>query len=125
MGAWDFKILSNDKALDAMPEIELLINSEEDLLLHIETMFSDPSIEVKLLAVGLVDLSINGMEKDILGNMYYEELYTKISKMNFSSLRGKALKTLEFVSDNDYTWIGNDCIEGRKKLLELLKERLN
>lgn len=130
MGAWGYKILDNDKALDVMYELEDMRSNPTtqknvcNLIKHLLTT-SEYSDEI-LLCIGLVDISINGINPAIIGNAHdYDEFFTYIQKKPMINLKSIALKRLEEVKKSDLLsgWV-EECIEPRKELLELLENRL-
>ena len=72
MGAWSYEVLSNDRALDAMWDLADSKNLKENVIEFLES----GDINEKVLACEIVDISINGVDKEILGSLYeYEEFF--------------------------------------------------
>ena len=77
MGAWSYEVLSNDRALDTMSELEY----SKDIKAEVENLLDDGDPDEKVLACEIVDISINGVDEKILGGLYeYEEFFKKNSK---------------------------------------------
>lgn len=75
MGAWSYEVLSNDRALDTMWDLADSKNLKENIIELLES----GNINEKVLACEIVDISINGVDKEILGSLYeYEEFFKSI-----------------------------------------------
>ena len=121
MGAWSIEVLSNDTALDKMFDFKKSKNIKEDVR---RVLHSDSYIDEILLAVSIVDVSLNGLDKYILGHLYdYDEWFNGISKMDLSDLRNDAIQALKYVQKNDDRWFPSVKIK-RAKILNALYERL-
>ena len=84
MGAWSYEVLSNDRALDTMWDLVDSKNLKEDIIKLLENGDTDE----KVLACEIVDISINGVDEEILGGLYeHEEFFEKIIKIvDYNSL---------------------------------------
>lgn len=114
MGCWNYQILCDDGALDAMDE---LLESEdilEDMARYLEEAMECENdyleydtCEYGLVAAALVDASVNGVNWDVLNETPYteeEEYYhfiQKIMKMDLSSLKDSAIKVLELAVQDE------------------------
>lgn len=124
MGAWSYKVITNDTALDA---IEYLCNSkcvEEDICNFLR---KGNDIDVMLLAVELVDISFNGIDEDILGEIHRNRnLFESIEKNPMIYLREYAIGTIKFIIDSEEKnneWV-EKVKEDRKNLLLKIENRL-
>ena len=98
MGAWSFEVLSNDRALDVMSELE----DSKDIKADVEKLLDDGDTDEKVLACEIVDISINGINEEILGNLYeYEEFFKSIQSKPIAELRLKAFETIRYVQKHD------------------------
>ena len=127
MGAWSHEVMCNDTVLDAMNAFKNFekVENKEKMVKNIvsKSMFSD-YIDEQLLGIALVDISMNGINEDLLGNPCgYEYVFSEVEKMDLSSFKDSAVELLDFIIGNDYVWFG-DSVEKRKKMLKTLKQRL-
>lgn len=121
MGAWSYEVLSNDRALDIMMDLEDSKDIKADLL-KIFDGYSD--IDEKLLAVEIVDISLNGVDEDILGGVYeYEDWFKEIEKTPMNDLLLKAIRTIKYIKEHDGGWVER-VKEQRMKLLDTIEKRL-
>ena len=69
MGAWSYDVLGNDSALDLMGDLEDSKHIKTDIynILH-----GKHDMHEFLLAVEIVDISLNGIDEDILGGYLYD-----------------------------------------------------
>ncbi len=120
MGAWSYEVLSNDRALDTMWDLVDSKNLKEDIL----ELLENGDIDEKVLACEIVDISINGVDEDILGSLYeYEEFFKSIQNNPMADLKLKAFETIEYVQEHDGGWI-DKIKEQRMNLLMEIKERI-
>lgn len=120
MGAWSFEVLSNDRALDVMSELE----DSKDIKADVEKLLDDGDTDEKVLACEIVDISINGINEEILGNLYeYEEFFKSIQSKPIAELRLKAFETIRYVQKHDGGWI-DEVKEQRADLLRSIENRL-
>ena len=83
MGAWGYRILENDEALDTMDELNKMLDNpliKENICYRIEYLLnSSENLDDILLCIGLIDASINGTDVNILGSYdYYNNLFNYI-----------------------------------------------
>lgn len=125
MGAWDYYVLSNDSALDMMGEL----SESKDVKADIQAILNPKmetriSIHEALLAVEIVDISLNGADINILGNWFdYESWFQKVEKMDLSELKEDAIRVIKVIKECDNGWV-RDCVEDRRKLIETIETRL-
>lgn len=120
MGAWSFEVLSNDTALDTMGDLE----DSKNIKVDIEKLLDNGSTDEKVLACEIVDISINGINEEILGSLYeYEEFFKEIQNEPFTELRLKAYETIRYVQKHDGGWI-DEIKEQRANLLRKIENRL-
>lgn len=125
MGAWDCYVLTNDSALDMMDELADSEDIKKDVykILHGEY----PNMHEFLLAVEIVDISLNGIDKDILGGFYdYEKWFKNIEKAPMEELRNDAIHVIKFIQETEEKenyWVDN-IQEERKELLKRIEKRL-
>lgn len=120
MGAWSYEVLSNDRALDTMWDLVDSKNLKEDIIKLIENGDTDE----KVLACEIVDISINGIDEEILGGLYeHEDFFEKIQNDPITDLRLKAFETIRYVQKHDGGWI--DEVKGQRvDLLRKIENRL-
>ena len=121
MGSWGIEVLENDTALELIPSLVKngsLKRTVERLLLSAEY------IDERLLAVEIVDISLNGIDKSIIGSMYgYEEWFEKLTLQPMAELKEEAIYALEHVKENDLNWF--PAYQGaRRNLLQKIEARL-
>ena len=120
MRAWSYEVLSNDRALDAMWDLQESKNIKED----ITKLLENGSTDEKVLACEIVDISINGVDEEILGGLYgYEDFFEKLQNNPMTDLKLKAFKTIKYVQEHDGGWI-DKVKEQRADLLRKIGERL-
>ena len=120
MGAWSYEVLSNDRALDTMLDLVDSKNLKEDII----KLIDNGDIDEKVLACEIVDISINGTEEEILGDLYeYEEFFEKIQNNPMTDLRLKAYEMIRYVQKHDDGWI-DEIKEQRVSLLIKIENRL-
>lgn len=120
MGAWSYEVLSNDVALDTMYD---LIDSK-NLKYDITKLLENGDTDEKVLACEIVDISINGINEKILGNLYeYEDFFKTIRNNPMIDLRLKAFETIRYVQKHDGGWI-DEIKEQRADLLRKIENRL-
>ncbi len=121
MGAWSHEVLTNDSALDLMWDLEESndIHSDVQLLLN-----SRNNTAQLLLAIEIVDISINGVDETILGGFYnYELWFNALTQNPMHDLLSAAVSALEFVKNNDNGWFP-EYVNDRCQLLEQIRQRL-
>lgn len=124
MGAWGYKVLHNDDALDLMGDLSDSTNIKSDIyaILHGEHYNSE-----FLLAIEIVDISLNGIDRNILGSFYdYEEWFRKIEKNPMEDLRADAVHVLKCIQENEEKYGGwvESVKEERRQLLIKIENRL-
>ena len=124
MGAWSYKVLTNDSALDVLDELSHSQDIEADVynILH-----GEYNMDEFLLAVEIVDVSLNGIDEDILGGFYgYENWFGKIETIPMKNLIEDAIHVIKFIQKNEEKhngWV-EDVKENRKQLLIKIENRL-
>lgn len=142
MGTWDTGILCNDSALDLMYDIENL-NVETELVPfidnYIERMHDNNASYLDVfLIVELIDMSLNGVDFEILVNdantfsvgakdLYgYGELFDSISKHPMPQFLDWAINAFaenQKYEEENIVW-RQDCVENRKHILDKIWNRL-
>lgn len=121
MGAWSYEVLSNDSALDMLSDIEDSKNITEDI---IKILDEDTCIDEKLLAIEIIDISLNGIDEEILGGIYeYENWFKEIEKKPMNDLLTKAIQNIRYIKEHDDGWVER-VKEQRKELLIKIENRL-
>ena len=131
MGTWDFKVLTNDHALDMMFGLEDIrdIEGMEGLKAHIKKVFHDPesNIDELLLSAEIVDIALNGIDESILGSLYdYEAFFGEVEKSSIGDLRDEAIRTIERIEDierENNIWVPR-MVASRRQLLKKIESRL-
>ena len=124
MGAWSYEVLSNDSALDMMGDLCVSKNIKTDIynILH-----EKHDTHEFLLAVEIVDVSLNGINEEILGGLYdYEGWFKNIKQNPMEDLREDAIHVIKFIEETEEEhggWV-NDVKEDRKQLLIKIDNRL-
>lgn len=142
MGTWDTGVLCDDSALDLMYDIENL-NVETELVPFIDNYIRNMkdryiSCECVFLIIELIDMSLNGVDFEILVNradtfsvgakdLYgYGELFDSIAKHPMPQFLDWAINTFtenrKYEEDN-IDWVA-DAIESRKHILDKIWNRL-
>lgn len=124
MGAWSYEVLTNDYALDMMGELV----ASKDIKTDVHNIFhSKHDTHEFLLAVEIVDISLNGVDKNILGGFYeYEDWFKKIEETPMEDLRADAIYIIKFIQDTEAKhggWV-ESVKEDRKQLLTKIENRL-
>lgn len=120
MGAWSYEVLSNDRALDAMWNLADSKNLKENII----ELLENGDTNEKVLACEIVDISINGVDKEILGSLYeYEEFFKSIQNNPMIDLRLKAFEMIRYIQKHDSGWIGG-VKKQRADLLKKIENRL-
>ena len=121
MGAWSEEVLENDTALDLMGDMALC----KDIKGKVKNLLHDVEyVDEILLAVAIVDTSLNGVDKSILGFLYeYEEWFQRLQETPMEDLRKDAMAALHFVQENDKNWLPK-YREARKNILDRIEQRL-
>ena len=119
MGAWGYEVLCNDRALDRMSSIEKSKNIKGSIL----KLFQDNDcIDEIVLGCELVDISINGVDEEILGSTYnYNDFFKSLT--NELELKDKAIEMIKFAQENDDGWFPSVKKE-RADLLKRIEKRL-
>lgn len=121
MGAWSYEVLSNDSALDMLSDLEDSTNIKADIL---KILNEDSCIDERLLAIEIVDVSLNGIDKEILGEIYEcENWFKEIKKKPMNDLLVKAIHNIRYVKEHDDGWVER-VKEKRKELLIKIENRL-
>ena len=124
MGAWSYEVLSNDSALDMMGDLCVSKNIKTDIY---NILRGEHDINEFLLAVEIVDVSLNGINEEILGCLYgYEDWFKNIEKNPMEDLREDAIHVIKFIQETEEEhgdWV-NDVKEDRKQLLIKIENRL-
>lgn len=119
-----YKVLHNDDALDLMGDLLKSTDIKSDIyaILHGEHYNNE-----FLLAVEIVDISLNGIDRNILGGFYdYEDWFREIEKKTMEDLRADAIHVLKCIQKNEDEnggWVEN-VKEERKQLLIRIENRL-
>ena len=120
MGAWSYEVLSNDRALDTMWDVVDSKNLKEDII----KLLDNGDTDEKVLACEIVDISINGVNEEILGGLYeYEEFFEKIQDNPMTDLILKAFETIRYIQKHDGGWL-DEVKEQRADLLRKIENRL-
>lgn len=121
MGAWSYEVLSNDSALDMLSDLEDSTNIKADIL---KILNEDSCIDERLLAIEIVDVSLNGIHEEILGEIYEcENWFKEIEKKPMNDLLVKAIQDIRYVKEHDDGWVER-VKEKRKELLIKIENRL-
>lgn len=123
MGAWSEEVLTNDSALDVMSYLEDL---HDDELYEYVNKLLDRTESYQhhelLLGCELVDISINGVDKNILGYVgEYENWLNSIVGSKLKLLKAKATTQFNWLWTHDDGWVEPDK---RKDVLQKIKDRL-
>lgn len=124
MGAWSYEVLSNDYALDMMGDLCVSKDIKTDIynILH-----GEHDTHEFLLAVEIVDISLNGIDEEILVEFYdYENWFKNIEKNPMEDLREDAIHVIKFIQETEEKYGGwvKDVKEDRKQLLVKIENRL-
>lgn len=121
MGAWSYEVLSNDSALDMLSDMQDSKNITEDI---IKILDEDTCVDEKLLAIEIIDISLNGIDEEILGGIYeYENWFKEIEKKSMNDLLTKAIQNIRYIKEHDDGWVER-VKEQRKELLIRIENRL-
>lgn len=124
MGAWSYEVLSNDSALDKMGDLCVSENIKTDIynILH-----GEYDTDEFLLAVEIVDISLNGIDENILGGFFnYKGWFQNIEKNPMEDLREDAIHVIKFIQETEEKYVEwvDDVKEDRKQLLIKIENRL-
>ena len=121
MGAWGVRIFENDTALDEMQDITTYCTTPEAVKAYTVAMLNNWQDEhIQLLAIGIVDASLNGAEHSVFGNFYdYNSFLFYLEPME--DLRNKALSAVKHLSIDGWT---ADSKTDRQHLYDVLANRL-
>lgn len=156
MGSWSHEVLTNDNALDLMHEFTMSNNIKADvskalsleadqedldeiqefannntlkgsLKTYFEESYKNNYLDSMLLAAAHVDVSLNGIDESILGELcYYKEWFRHIENNPMPELREKAIQTVRYIQeceDKNNRWVSSSQ-KPRKELLQKLLNRL-
>lgn len=124
MGAWNYQVLTNDLALDFMAVISTKNNN--NIKSNIKELLEKNCcyLEEVLLMVEIIDISLNGIDEDILGGFYgYKKWFEEIRKNPLTELKNDAIRIIKHIQEIDSGWV-DDCKEQRKELLIKIEKRL-
>ena len=120
MGSWGFKVLQNDAALDRMSHLDS--DNVRDFVKE-KLLDTDKWNEHEIvLALGLVDCSINGPDRRILGGLYgYQKFLEDLPSM--LDLVDECVECSEFLLsvEDSLGWTYPEC---RKAVVEQLLLRI-
>lgn len=121
MGAWGIRILENDTALDEMQDIIDFGTTPEAIQAYTVSMLNNWHDEhIQLLAIGIIDASLNGAEHSIFGNFQeYNNFLLHLEPME--KLRDRALKAVKHLGVDRWS---ADCKDDRQHLYDVLVNRL-
>lgn len=124
MGAWSYEVLANDYALDMMGELSGSKDIKTDIYNILHGKYDTHEF---LLAVEIVDVSLNGIDENILGGLYnYKGWFQNIEKNPMEDLREDAIHVIKFIQETEEKhggWV-DDVKEDRKQLLIKIENRL-
>lgn len=134
MKAWGYKVLENETVYNKLLFANIyedepfcvddMGESKKDINLYVANLLDEENADLLLLGIELVDVSINGVNPDILGDNYILDYYLKeIQKHPLEGFVEKALTKLETVRELDKLagWFNPDK---RKELLDIIEQRL-
>lgn len=124
MGAWSYEVLSNDSALDMMGE---LLDSKDIKTDIYNILHGEYDTDEFLLAVEIVDISLNGIDENILGGFFnYKGWFQNIEKNPMEDLREDAIHVIKFIQETEKKYVEwvDDVKEDRKQLLIKIENRL-
>ena len=125
MGAWGYKVLQNDYACD---ELSSYLTTDP-LRMFVQHLIDSGDEHLIMLGVAIVDASINGVDKDLLGGWGD---YSTEGKEFFYSLKDTPLTDMvnstvmnlkRCIRDNADTWT-DDVRENRMELYYTYLDRL-
>lgn len=121
MGAWGVRIFENDTALDEMQDITEFGTTPEAVKAYTVAMLNNWQDEhIQLLAIGIVDASLNGVEHSVFGNfLEYNHFLLNLEPME--DLRERALKAVKNLGVDSWN---DDCKADRQHLYDVLANRL-
>lgn len=126
MGAWGYEVLENDTALDLMYTLEKYNPAATNFPICIEGILNNSDyLDELLLAVEIVDISLNGVNKNILGSFYsYKNWFLQIETNPMPHLRALALSRLNYICEvesEESLWLDS---AKREKVLKKIEKRL-
>ncbi len=129
MGAWGYKVLQNDIALDLMSTFSKLSTSNGEAS-DVVKMYLKGSeyTEERLLAAEVVDIALNGVDEKILGSTYgYDEWFNTIHKNGrfFKPMVDMAVKAVRNIDVKKEGWFNPSDAANRTKLLKKIERRLS
>lgn len=121
MGAWGVRIFENDTALDEMQDITEFCKTPEAVKAYTVSMLNNWHDEhIQLLAIGIVDASLNGVEHSVFGNfLEYNHFLLHLEPME--DLRVRALEAVRNLSVDSWN---DDSKADRQHLYDVLANRL-
>lgn len=131
MGAWSYQVLTNDTALDLMGDLVTSKDIKTTIynILHKKYdvyEFTLYGLSELLLAVEIIDISLNGIDEEILGSLYdYDNWFKKVENTPMGDLRNEAIHAIHVIQviDEKSGW-RQDVKEDRKQLLIEIESRL-
>lgn len=121
MGAWGHKLLENDLALDLMFELTSTKDVKDSVL---NILNNSTFVDELILAVEIIDISLNGLDDSILGNLFeYKEWFEKLTEEPMTDLKDTAMETMQHIRKDDRGWFPS-AIRNRNDLLNRIEERL-
>lgn len=134
MKAWGYKVLENETVYNKLLFANMykdgtfyaddMEENNKDINLYVANLLDEESADLLLLGIEIVDISINGVNPDILGDNYISDYYLKeVQKHPLEGFVEKALTKLEIIRESDKLagWFNPDK---RKELLDIIEQRL-
>lgn len=129
MGAWGYKVLQNDMALDLMGTLSKLSPNNSESHGVVETYLQGAKYTEELLLVAeIVDIALNGVDEKILGSTYgYDEWFNVIHKNGrfFKPMVDMAVKAVRSIDVKKEGWFNPSDAANRTKLLKKIERRLS
>ena len=116
MGTWNYRILCDDTALDAMCELSESRNAVKDIKRFLDQVIEEDGYldvtvcQYGLVAAAAVDISMNGVDWQILSDCRHdpqdeEDSYIRFTddmrKRRLKKFRAKAIKALQRIKGDD------------------------
>ena len=127
MGAWNYKVLTNDYACDFLHDII----SEDSVSRFVKRLFKQTDDEFALLlGVAIVDASLHGVDPDVLGGYgdypkLGEGFFRGLIDIPLDYLKPAAIKAIDRCIEMGVDDWAEDCRGPRMKLYQTLKDRLS
>lgn len=102
MGAWSEQVMCNDYVLDEMWDLTSLTKSQ--LRDKVREYLCDRHDCIRLFGIELVDISINGIDEDILGGTYDYDNFFNSLKGVLNDYKDIAIESIEAVKDDVINW---------------------